>query len=100
LAEFKALVREQFNILLIDEDAALSAIPAMLPEDAEPRHGALSLIKQVLGARGELTDTDREKLDEVERLFGVGEGGRTPAQSIGRSRAERRAAGHRQAIAS
>ena len=35
LAEFKAMVREQFFMLLIDQDAALAAIPAMLPADAE-----------------------------------------------------------------
>ena len=34
LADFKALVREQFNILLIDKEAALAAIPSMLPPDA------------------------------------------------------------------
>ncbi|MBV8838163.1 MAG: DUF3141 domain-containing protein, partial [Alphaproteobacteria bacterium] len=54
LAQFKAMVREQFNILLIDQDAALAAIPAMLPEDAETRNMALALIRQVLSARGEL----------------------------------------------
>ena len=37
LAAFKALVREQFNILLIDTEAALAAIPSMLPPDAETR---------------------------------------------------------------
>ena len=35
LAEFKALVREQFFMLLIDQEAALAAIPALLPADAE-----------------------------------------------------------------
>ena len=32
LAEFKALVREQYLMLLIDEEAALAPIPALLPE--------------------------------------------------------------------
>ena len=40
LAAFKALVREQFNMLLIDTEAALAAIPAMLPPDAETRRKA------------------------------------------------------------
>ena len=35
LSDFKAMVREQFYMLLIDTDAALKAIPAMLPDDAE-----------------------------------------------------------------
>src|SRR5262249_17063235 len=37
VADFKALVREQFNILSIDQEAALAAIPSMLPLDAETR---------------------------------------------------------------
>src|SRR5262249_52494320 len=43
LPEFKLLVREQYNMLLLDREAALAAIPAMLPGDAEARRGALDL---------------------------------------------------------
>ena len=46
LADFKALVREQFNILLIDKEAALAAIPSMLPPDAETREKAYGVIRQ------------------------------------------------------
>ena len=52
LSDFKALVREQFNMLLIDQEAALAAIPSTLPSDTETRLKALDLIKQLLGARG------------------------------------------------
>ena len=69
LALFKAMVREQFNILLIDQDAALAAIPAMLPEDAETRNMALALIRQVLTARGELSEADRERLRRITALL-------------------------------
>jgi hypothetical protein len=72
LSAFKALVREQFNMLLIDEEGALAAIPSMLPADTESRSNALHLIRQVLGARGELSVEDKRRLDEVERLFGIG----------------------------
>jgi hypothetical protein len=71
LAAFKALVREQFNILLIDTDAALAAIPSMLPPDAETRKVAFGLIRTVLSARGEISDDDRNRLEEVARLFEV-----------------------------
>jgi hypothetical protein len=71
LSEFKALVREQFNMLLIDQDAALHAIPGMLPSEAETRHEALDLIKQVLGARGEMSPEDDKRMSEVARLFGM-----------------------------
>jgi pimeloyl-ACP methyl ester carboxylesterase len=71
LADFKALVREQFNMLLIDEDAALAAIPAMLPVDLETRREAFGLIRQILNARGKLSSDDAERLGEIGRLFGI-----------------------------
>ena len=69
LSAFKALVREQFNILLIDTDAALAAIPSMLPPDAESRRVAFGLIRTVMSARGEISADDEKRLDEVARLF-------------------------------
>jgi len=71
ISEFKALVREQFTILLVDEKAALAAIPSMLPPDAEARENAYGLITEVLGARGELSAEDSKRLSEVARLFGI-----------------------------
>ena len=74
LAEFKALVREQFNILLINQEAALAAIPRMLPNDAKARRNAFELIRRVLGVRGALSTEDAARLAEVARLFGLDEG--------------------------
>jgi pimeloyl-ACP methyl ester carboxylesterase len=73
LSEFKALVREQFNMLLIDQEGALRAIPAMLPSDAEERQKAFDLIKQVLGARGEMIAEDDKRMREVAQLFKASE---------------------------
>ena len=70
LTEFKAIVREQFYMLLLDSEGALSAIPAMLPPESEIRQKALDLIKEVLSARGELSADDRERLQRIGRLFG------------------------------
>ncbi len=75
LPAFKALVREQFYMLLLDQEAALAALPSMLPSDAETRLEAFDLIGQVLAARGELSEEDKNRLGEVARLFGVDEGG-------------------------
>ncbi len=75
LPAFKALLREQFNMLLIDEESALAAIPSMLPADAEARRAAFGLIKQVLSARGELSAQDKKRLSEVGRLFDISEEG-------------------------
>jgi pimeloyl-ACP methyl ester carboxylesterase len=69
LAEFKATVRDQFYMLLLDPEGALAAIPAMLPPETDTRRKALDLIEEVLSARGALSAEDRERLQRVNRLF-------------------------------
>ena len=69
ISEFKTLVREQFALLLLDEAAALAAIPAMLPVDKGTREKAYELIREVLGAVGDLSAEDKTRLDEVASLF-------------------------------
>jgi pimeloyl-ACP methyl ester carboxylesterase len=70
LTEFKAIVREQFYMLLLNTEGALSAIPSMLPPEPEIRQKAFDLISQVLSARGELSDDDRDRLRRISRIFG------------------------------
>ena len=45
-------------MLLIDEDAALAAIPTMLPDDAGARRQALDILKRVLTAAGPIEGED------------------------------------------
>jgi hypothetical protein len=71
LAEFKKTVREQFFMLLIDEDAAVAAIPALLPVDAAARASALDILKQVLRSSGEIKDEIEVRLQEITRLFAL-----------------------------
>ena len=73
LSTFKATVREQYYMLLLDGESALAAIPSMLPVEKEPRLKAFDLITQVLSARGEYSADDRERLQRIGRLFGVDE---------------------------
>jgi hypothetical protein len=79
LPAFKALVREQYLMLLLDQEAALAAIPSMLPAEEESRRRALAAIRDVLGARGALSATDWERLDEIAKLFDL-ENGAPPAR--------------------
>jgi hypothetical protein len=72
LAAFKTLVREQFLMLVIDAEAALAAIPAMLPDEADKRSGAYKAVETVFTAAGGLSDTDERRLKRVADLFGVG----------------------------
>lgn len=71
LAEFKMLVREQFFMLLLDRDAALAAIPKLLPKDKEKRSKAFGAIQGVLSASAEISGEVAKRLKEVAELFGL-----------------------------
>ncbi|TMJ80183.1 MAG: DUF3141 domain-containing protein, partial [Alphaproteobacteria bacterium] len=73
LPEFKALVREQFLMLMVDTEAALAALPSMLPPEAETRRKVFDLIKQVLSARGEFFGEENERLGRIAQAFGLDE---------------------------
>jgi Protein of unknown function (DUF3141) len=73
LSEFKARVRDQFYIMLIDMEAALAALPSMLPADPDARWQALDLVKQIMTACGPLSDEDNQRMRRVARAFGVDE---------------------------
>ena len=73
LSQFKAMVREQFFMLLIDQEAALAAIPALLPPGAEERQAALAAIRDVISASGEPLGEAAERMARIVKLF---EGGK------------------------
>jgi len=75
LSEFKTLLRDQFAMLLIDEKAALAALPSLLPADAATRSEGFDAIRQVAAACGEISALDEKRLSEIGRLFGIGEEG-------------------------
>ncbi|MBZ7925456.1 DUF3141 domain-containing protein [Ensifer adhaerens] len=69
LAEFKAVIREQYFMLLIDEEAALAALPKLLPEPIEERRAAFTALREVLEVSGALTGLAAERLQRVATLF-------------------------------
>jgi pimeloyl-ACP methyl ester carboxylesterase len=73
LEQFKQLVREQFFMLLIDQQAALAAIPSMLPPGADERKAALVAIKEVATASGDLAEEAAKRMERVASMF---EGGK------------------------
>jgi pimeloyl-ACP methyl ester carboxylesterase len=84
LAQFKAMLREQFFMLLIDEKAALEAIPGLLPPGQDERRTALLAIREVISASGEPTGDVAERMKKVVELF---EGGK-PRPTIREVRAQ------------
>ncbi len=74
LAEFKMLVREQFFMLLLDQEGALAAIPKLLPDNANARQEAFAAIRKVLSASAEISGEVAKRLKRIVELFGVDAG--------------------------
>ena len=72
LSTFKATVREQYDMLLLDTEGAVAAIPSMLPEDATTRQRAFDLICEVLQARGKPSSEDQKRMQRIGGLFQLG----------------------------
>jgi pimeloyl-ACP methyl ester carboxylesterase len=69
LAQFKAMAREQFFLMLLEPEAALAAIPRLLPPNSEERQQALAAIQHVLSASGDISGEVAERLKRVTALF-------------------------------
>jgi hypothetical protein len=82
LAAFKALVRDQFLMLLIDEEQAIATLPELVAGEAAEASGTLAVIEQVAHAHGELGEEAEARLRRIRAIFGAagGKGGRKTAQ--------------------
>jgi hypothetical protein len=71
LAQFKETLKEQFLLVCLDEDRAMTTLPRLLGDDVGMRKTALDALRQVLAARGEMSDMTKQRLAKVEALFDV-----------------------------
>jgi len=71
LPQFKMLVREQFFMLLLEPEAALAAIPKLLPESAEQRRAGFAAIREILAASAEISGETARRPKRIAELFGV-----------------------------
>ena len=60
----------EYHADLADVDAALAAIPTMLPDDAEVRAEVLAKVRHVAYATGEATGQRAKNLARIEALLG------------------------------
>ena len=81
IAEFKAMAREQFLLLLLEPEASLAAIPKLLPKDAKARRAGLAVIREVLSASAEISGETANRLRRVTELFGMTEDSTSQASS-------------------
>jgi pimeloyl-ACP methyl ester carboxylesterase len=85
LAEFKRLVRDQYALIRTDEDRAMSALPKLLPRDADARKTAFDLIRRIVLARGEPSSEAKRRLAQVEELFDLSESTRAAVANTPRA---------------
>ncbi len=65
LDHFKAVVRDQWARLVIDDKAALQALPRLLPADADARRAMFEEVRAISTATGELEGEAKRRLDEL-----------------------------------
>jgi len=68
-ARFKEIVKEQYLLLFIDAERAITAIPKLLPDHRRQCQEALTLVRRVLAARGALGEEGRRRLERIEAMF-------------------------------
>jgi hypothetical protein len=86
LEAFKQILREQFFGLKLDRDAAMAAIPAMLPADQAQLSKALEAIRRTVKATGEVSGERAKRLAEVEKLFAAVNPENSQKSSSGKAR--------------
>jgi hypothetical protein len=69
IADFKHLVREQFYALLVDEERAVAAIPAMLGADLEAAKRAGRNLRRLVEAVEPRSEEARRRASQIEAMF-------------------------------
>jgi pimeloyl-ACP methyl ester carboxylesterase len=82
LSRFKQIMREQYLIMLLDEETAVSTISKMLPADRAERGTLIAAIRRIVAAPGGLPEESRRRLARIEAMFEQGKADR--ASSDGR----------------
>lgn len=96
LADFKALVREQYLMLRLDEQAAIAALPRLLKDSAEQIPAMRASLSHILEASGPLGEAETARLRTIESAFtAAANAARAKGpESVVADRAERRQPAH------
>ena len=71
LPQFRDLVRDQSQLLRMDEARALATLPGLLPEDAGVRAQAFAALRSIVLAQGGLSPEGQARLDALAEAFGA-----------------------------
>jgi pimeloyl-ACP methyl ester carboxylesterase len=69
LAEFKEMFREQYFMVLLDEQRAIKTIPTLLQKHQDEGPALLEMIKRIALADGKIGEEAQRRLAEIEKLF-------------------------------
>ncbi len=72
LVHFKEVLREQYLLVRLDEERAITALPKLLGENAIARRTTLNILHQILAARGDMSIEGERRLARVKTLFDTG----------------------------
>ncbi len=78
VTHFKSILREQYLMLQVDEEAAVRDLPLLLPDDPHARATALAIVRQVAGATGTLAGDGAARLERIAAMFEA----RTPKLAV------------------
>jgi hypothetical protein len=71
MAQLKDMMKEQFLLILLDEERAVQAIPKLLAGHTEERRIALEALHRMIAARGVLPEEGKRRLNRMEALFDI-----------------------------
>jgi hypothetical protein len=70
LAQFKEMMKEQFFIVMHDQERAVAAIPMLLPAVRGERNSLIGVIRQLVNSGDPLPEESKRRLARMEALFG------------------------------
>jgi hypothetical protein len=71
LARFKEVLREQYLLVCLDEERAISALPVLLQRHEARAKSVLDNLRKVLAASGTMSAETKRRLSRVEQVFGA-----------------------------
>ena len=80
---FKDLLREQLQLVALDSERAIAALPKLAPAGSPEAAKALEALHLMMGARGALPEEGRRRLAQVEKMLGE----QMPRSKAGRNKA-------------
>ena len=71
LPQFREMAKEQLQLVLLDEERAITALPKLLHPGGPESDAALEALRALLAAPGRLTQEEKSRVARVENLLGV-----------------------------